>query len=202
MTNKHSKNYIRHKIRRLLKKYQVDNQPCQIESCSSKGLPTLIPQSQESKEPTQESYSKTEVYFLCKSHKSKYSYLMSDRASEVDKNDPLYEKFQNLSPVSLKEVLSKGSPLEASTQALRQRLYKYLEKQGLNSKNVLCAVTNCTDKAQLFIPSYDNPFIINPVCTYHKNTEEGNTHTINVKDPDELEILQSLNQDYKNEYLK
>jgi len=190
-----NKSQIKYQIKRILQKYQVAKQPCQVSFCNNDATPSLIEENSKIKT--------THIHFFCKSHHFKYVELTSRNVSEIKKLDPAYEEISNADPISIKELISSGSPLEVSTQALRQRLYKYLEKCGITERTFICSVPSCIDKALLYIPDFESPFIVQPLCHYHQNTEKDKQqYKLNVKDESDLESLRTLHQEYKNLFSK
>lgn len=189
-----NKSQIKYQIKRILQKYQVAKQPCQVSFCNNDATPSLIEENSKIKT--------THIHFFCKSHHYKYIQLKSGNISEIKKLDPVFEEISNADPISIKELIASGSPLEVSTQALRQRLYKYLDKQGITERNFICAVPSCMDKALLYIPNFESPFKVQPLCHYHHNTEKDTEkdtekHLLNLKDESDLEFLRTLYKKYK-----
>jgi len=194
MTKKSS---IKKGLVRLLKKYQVYDQTCQISSCTGEGHLNLINpvMYKEDKEVSRQDINTKEAFFFCKYHSRMYRRYKQDKPSLEDELDPTYEEIQTLTPVDLAPLLKTGNPRPQTNQALRQQNYRTFRHHDIDIKNLQCMVSDCADRAQIHIPDFNNHREVQPVCTRHQGEVD---ETINVVTASGIKKLKQLEQQMKD----
>ena len=193
MSHNTDKATVKKQMTRLLRKHQVYSDiKCQIESCDRSGSLTLINQSPD---VTKEEINKEEVFFLCRSHKPLYRQSYNGVLSEVNQLDPDYQEILNLTPIKISSLLVESNPRPVTNQAIRQKIYRYLTKKDIKYTKLQCIHDDCMDKAYLFIPDFNKPTKIKPMCYFH-NDETPDNQTIDLKTDEAIEILRQAQKNY------
>lgn len=191
------KSSIKKGLVRLLKKYQVYDQTCQVSSCTGEGHLNLINPViyKEDKEVSRQDINTKEAFFFCNYHSRMYRRYKQDKPSLEDELDPTYQEIQTLTPKDLSSIIATGTPRPQTNQALRQQNYRTFRYHNIDIKNLQCMIEDCADRAQIHIPDFNNHHEVQPVCIKHKGKVD---KTIDISTLSGINKIKQLEQDMKD----